>query len=486
MDHAEVFSRITQADLYLSIKAELARRSLAEFVRQAWHVHHPVVALRWSWHIDAICDHLEAVSRGEIRRIIINVPPGFMKSLLVSVYWPAWEWTTKPTLQYLASSATNDVALRDARRMHELLESTWYQTSFLPDWKFDTSQDAKGYYCNTAGGARMSRSTGQKVTGLRADRVIVDDPLDARDAHNDKKALAEHVRWFDHALSTRLNSPDSPIVVIMQRLHERDLAGHLLDQGDWQHLCLPNEYDLGRCDTSIGWQDPREDEGELLFPGLLDAEETKKTRRKLGERGYAGQFQQRPAPSEGAVFKEKWFKYWTDETKPKRFDYVFGSWDCTFVRSTDADYVAGQTWGVKGADCYLLGQVRRKLDFAETLEAIKEQQRHWPGMRAVLIEAKANGPAIIEVLRQKIPGLQGVNPQGDSKESRAHATLPRFEAGQVWFPSPEFHGWVQNLLLPEILSFPQARHDDQVDAMTMALNWITESGTPRVWSATLG
>lgn len=481
---AEIFHDLPESEIRLVVHAEKARRSLWEFARQAWHVHHPQVAFQDNWHIGAICEHLEAVSKKQIRQLLINVPPRFLKSFIVSVYWPAWEWIDSPHLQWIAAAAASDVVLRDARQHKEVCVSEWYQKSFMPQWNFDSAQDAKGYFVNTAGGARLSRSTGQRIIGLGGHRILVDDPIDAADAFSDKKQLTEHIRWFDTVLSTRKNSPDTPIVIIMQRLHERDLSGHLLDRGGWEHLCLPNEFDGAKRTTFLGAYDPRKKKGELLFPDRLTTDETERKKKALGLAAYSGQYQQEPAPAEGVIFREHTFQYWLPEKLPK-FDYVLGAWDCTYGSTTsDADFVVGQTWGIHGAKRYLLHPCeRRRMTVPDMLEAIKEQIRLWPSIRAVIVENKAKGKEVVEALSREIPGLVGWNPTGQSKQGRAYAVTPQFEAGQIFFPHPEYYGWVRDHFLPEVLRFPSARHDDQVDAMTMALIWANDYSKP--WFATL-
>lgn len=462
---------------YTLINAELARRSLREFIRQAWHVHHSDKLL-WSWHLDVLCSHLEAVlPKREINQLIINIPPGMAKSLIVSVYWPAWLWTIDPSLHFLAVAAANDVALRDARRAHEIIESEWYQTSFQPEWSFLDTQDSKGFYANTGGGSRVSRSTGQRVIGLRGDCIIIDDPLDASDAFSDKKALHDHIVWFDQALRTRTTRPDAPFVLIMQRLHEKDLTGHLLAQGGWDHLCLPNEYDGNERVTSIGWSDPRSERNELLFPGFLNRVKTDQIKRRMGDRGYAAQYQQIPSPAEGAIFREPTFQYF--DTVPQKLDYIIQSWDFAFKRSTDADFAVGQLWGVKGSYRFLLEQVREKMNLPDCIAAIREMHRRWPGARAVLVEGRANGPAVVRAIQNEIPGVVSLQPEG-SKEARAAAVTPNFEAGNVFFPRMDARPWVP-ALLRELMAFPASTHDDQVDALTQALIWINQNQGQRPW-----
>jgi len=455
------------------VSAALAHHSLAEFIKQAWHVHHSG-PLQWNWHLDAICKHLEAVlPQRRIRKLIVNISPGCMKSLAVSVYWPVWLWARDPSMHVLAVAAANDVALRDARRAHELIVSEWYQATIAPDWKFDASQDAKGYFVNTANGSRMSRSTGQKVTGLRGDLILCDDLLDARDAHNDKKALVDHTIWFDEGLSTRKTSEETPIVIIGQRLHERDITGHCLSKefGGWQLLRIPMEFDGKAPPTSIGWQDPRTKEGELMFPQRFDAETVEDIKRTIGPRAYAAQYQQLPAPAEGAIFREKTFKYY--EHQPQGFDFIIQSWDFAFRRSSQADFSVGHVWGVFGSERYLLESVRERMNLPDCILAIKELARRWPGARAVLVEARANGPDVIRAVQTEVVGVIPIEPKG-SKEARAAAVTPQLEAGNIHFPRRDLKPWV-DAFLREIMSFPAASKDDQVDAMTQALIWISQN-----------
>lgn len=484
-------------------RAEQGRRSLETFVRGdgpwpgAFRHHHPRVPFQWNWHHRAICEHLEAVTRGEIQYLIINVPPGYMKSLLVSVYWPAWVWLQNSNRQFMACSSGDKVVYRDAGRHKEICEGEWYQKSFAPTWNFKTAHQTKGYFTNSDHGHRVSLTTGQSIVGLRADDRIVDDPLAPSDAFTDKAALAEHTIWFDTSFRTRRNSPTSPIVIIMQRLHERDLTGHLLGEGIWEHLCLPAEYDGQRRVTGIGWTDPRTEEGELLHPERDSKEQLAIQKKGMGERSYEGQYNQRPAPALGAIFKKGWFEYWTPDSIP-RMDWVISSWDFTFGKETrDADYVCGQTWGVKGANRYLLGQVLRKMNLPEMIDAMEQNTFYWTrrlrmlyhdndfAMRGHVVELKAKGKKVVDALKGKIPGLVGFNPQGSSKQERAYAITPQCEAGQVWIPHPETNQWIRDIWLPEILAFDSGSRDDQVDAMTQALIWISKN-TGDVWIFSVG
>lgn len=478
IDILESLAGLTREQVENLCRAELCRRSFADFVREVWPLHHMGSPLVWGWYLDAICIHLQAVAEGKISRLLINCPPGLGKSLLVSVYFPAWLWIRAPWTQVLACSSADDVVYRDARRMREIVESDWYRDLFCPEWTLKKSQDAKGYYVNTCGGARISRTTGQRVIGIKAHVGLIDDPLDARDAFGDRRALNEHTRWFDQAFRTRLMTARHPIVVVMQRLHERDLAGHVLAKGGWEHLCLPAECDGNKHKTIIGWKDPRKKKNELLFDHIYPRGDLEELRRDLGARAYEAQYQQRPAPAAGALFLERWLQYWVE---PPVCDYYVGSWDFTFKSSDDSDYVVGQVWGVKGAQRFLLEQVREKMNPPDMRTGMLEMWRRWPNLRAMLVEAKAKGPVLVRNLKHEIPGMIEINPQGDSKQGRAAAITPIWESGCVFLPHPSQHQWIGDIFIPELLSFPYGAHDDQVDAMSQALNWISESEFRQPW-----
>jgi predicted phage terminase large subunit-like protein len=501
LDAVGVLSRVERNALRNLAYAQKLRYSMPDFMRWAWPIdpsHQK--PLDWNFHLDAKCEFLTACKAGEIKRLIINEPPRCLKSWTVSVGFPAWWWTDDPSVQFLATSANKDVVLRDADMLRDLCASKEYQEMFRPDWDFrgtatGRQQDAKGNYRNSAGGHRISKAIGSKATGENADVVIFDDPLDASDAYTDKAALVAHVDHARQKFMTRLNDQETGvIIVIMQRLHELDLSGVLLADGGWEHLYLPAEFDGRRVWNGLGWEDPRKEEGELLFPKRLPKEFLDKMRTKeLGSRGYAGQFQQQPAPAAGAMVMKDWLEYWEPQSLPK-MDFMIGSWDCTFASKTsDADYVVGQTWGVASKNMYLLDQVRRKMSVPEMLKAIRDQNRLWPHMRAIVVEERAAGKHVMNTLAGEIHGIEGFNPQGQSKEERLSATLPIWEQHRVHLPRAELcssldrdYSWVPRLYIPELLTFPGARHDDQVDATAQALLWIMANGSTDVMIDVLG
>lgn len=464
--------------------------TLAEFVAAAWPVVEPSTPLVWNWHLNVLCEHVQAVLEGPKREgpwtqnLLINVPPGTMKSLVVSVFAPAWVWLWRPSWRAIFTSANPRVSLRDSVRCRDLIESDWYKKTFLPQWVMAEDQNAKGNFKNSRAGFRLAISVGSKVTGDRAHAIFVDDPLDAADAPS-KTAREAVTFWWDQALANRLGDLKTDTrIVIMQRLHEEDLSGHLLRQGGWEHLCLPMEASPAESKTTfLGWSDPRKVEGDLLFPARFPPEVLASERARLGSAGYAGQMQQRPAPAVGNRFRRDWWRFWspTPEKQPRprgcsdvpprrlspateRFDEMLGSWDCTFKDTDGTDFVVGLTVARKGADRFVLARVRERMGFADTQRAIRQQRKDWPQAWEILIEDKANGSAIIETLKSEITGIVPVNPMG-GKEARAASLEPEVEAGNWYLPegAPWLEEWIE-----EFASFPLGRHDDQVDACSQA------------------
>lgn len=454
----------------------------------------------------AVCEHLQAVTDGRIKRLLITIPPGHAKSMLVSVLWPAWTWARRPAWRALFGSYALDLALRDAVKARTLIEGPWYTERFRkgldgrPAFELADDQNAKGYYRNSLFGERLSVSVGSKATGFRGDGQVIDDPLNAMDAHSDV-AREEARRWFFETMSSRLNDMASGFkVVIAQRLHEQDVPGHILAQASsdgeyWDHLDLPSEYDPeARCrcpccakgETSIGWKDPRTKKGELLFPVMFPPKVIAQAKVDLGSYGYAAQHAQKPYPAEGGMLKAVWFsRVWRE---PGQAEFALGEHepglevrtiqprvgkfeahaiitDAAFKKTSDSDFVAIGVIGKKGPDIYLLDLVWERLGFNDTIKAILELRRKWPRVTATCIEDKANGSAIIETLKEKIPGVIAIEPLG-GKEARIAAAAPFIEAGNLWLP---LHHSKRRALVGEATAFPKGAHDDGIDMLAHAI-----------------
>ncbi len=472
------------------IDLELARRHLADFVQQMWPVVEPGKALIWGWPLDAMCEHLEAVTRGDIRNLIINVPPRFLKSTIVSVMWPAWEWLHDPQLRYLTSSYDKQLAVRDAVRTRRLINHPKYEILNMGEdgkqrFIFSGDQNVKSSYENNQTGTRICTSPTSSGTGHGGDRIMVDDPHNVRESEAEIQRNAVH-EWWDKTMSTRRNDPKTAArVIIMQRLHEDDLTGHCLEQGGYDHLCLPLLYEADhphKSSTSLQFVDPRHAEGQLLMPKRLGPEQAQDSKIELGTYGFVGQMQQRPAPSEGGIFQVAWFNEYEIEPPVDSFDRMWTTWDLSFkgregrggMRGEieavkNRSFVVGETWGSIGAASYILDEERGQWNILETIAAMVRARKKWPSATAHLVEDKANGPAIETLLKDKIPGLLLLNPRG-SKIQRAHAVSPYCEAGNVHVPSPRYAPWIADWL-HEICTFPFGRYNDRVDAMTQGLIW---------------
>ena len=469
------------------VGAEKLRRSLEEFVRQAWHVVEPGTSLAWNWHIKAICLHLEAVTAGRIRRLIINVPPGHMKSLIVSVFWPAWEWTHRPQIRSLFSSYALELATRDSVRCRDLLASDWYRETFRPSWRFKSDQNIKSSFENDATGFRIALSVGSKATGFRGDKVVVDDPLNAKDQYSDL-VREECLRWWDGVMSSRLNDPRTGArVIIMQRLHEHDLSGHMLARGGYEHLCLPSEYEPERAAvTSIGWSDPRLEPGQLLFPELFPAAVLAEAKKDLGSSGYAGQHQQRPSPADGGIFKQRWFRYWSSEQDGEHYRLHadtprlvrasdcrrFGVMDLAFSTRSTSDYTVIQAWAVTPErDLVLLDCFRERIEGPKLLPALERMvNRH--DLAFVGIEDVQGQSLLIQAARRAGLVVKSLRPDRD-KVTRAIPAAIRMEAEQVFFL--RHAPWLIDLE-HELLTFPNSAHDDLVDCLAYATGEVVKHG----------
>ena len=252
------------------IDRELASRSLREFIRQAWSTVEPATEFVPGWHLDAICDHLEAVTRGGLRNLVINIPPRHMKSLAVAVFWPCWEWISWPERRWLFSSYAASLSIRDSLKCRRLIESPWYQANWGDRFQLTSDQNAKQRFENNKSGYRLATSVGGAATGEGGDRIVVDDPHNVGEAESDLVRRAA-LDWWDQVMSTRLNDPKTGAkVIVMQRVHEADLTGHVLEQGGYELLCLPAEWEEGSTRvTSIGWSDPRSRTGRVALAGAL-------------------------------------------------------------------------------------------------------------------------------------------------------------------------------------------------------------------------
>ena len=493
---------LTPAIMLDMIKREKERRaasaSLYEFVRQSWHVVEPGVPFIASWHIEEICEHLEAITSGQLRKLLINIPPRHSKSTIVSVMWPMWEWLTDPAHKYLCASYSGNLSIRDNLKGRRLVQSPWYQERWGHLFKLSGDQNAKQRFENDKTGYRLATSVGGTATGEGGSRLILDDPHSAQEAQSDV-IRDSALEWFDVVWSTRLNDPKrDAMVTIMQRLHEKDISGHILeDIGGWEHLMIPAEWDGVRRKTSLGPYDPRKVKGELICPERFGPKEVTELKQLLGTYGTAGQLQQDPTPTTGGILKTSAIQLWPADKPLPPFEYVIQSYDCAFTERTSGDPTACTVWAVfthQGQrQVLLIDAWDEHLSYPDLrARAIKDWGTEYgatsvkDGIRRarkpdrVLVEAKASGQSLLQDLRlAKVPAV-AYNPGNADKISRAHQVAPMLELGLVWVPeSGKNRGhavsWAQPFI-KQLAKFPVAAHDDYVDCTTQTLIFLRNEG----------
>ena len=422
-----------------------------------------------NWHIEKIAEELEKCRRGETRRLIITEPPRSLKSHMVSIAFPAFLLGHDPTAKIIAASYVQDLADNHALACQRVMRSPWYRDLF-PATCLDSARPAVSDFRTTKNGFRLSVSVGGPLTGRGGDFIIIDDPLKPDEARSDvqRKNVND---WFDHTLLTRLNNKETGcIILIMQRLHEDDLVGHLLERGGWKLLRLPaiaEEDEVHEIRTLLGIRRFIRRAGEALHPKRESLETLAMIRENIGEYNFAGQYQQAPAPFGGGMVRAEWFKPYSPAGKPQSFQMIIQSWDTANKPSELSDYSVCTTWGVNGKDIYLLHVFRKRMDYPELKRMIRELANMFQP-RVILIEDKASGTPLIQELRHEgVWAVQAYKPTMD-KVMRMHSVCSTIENGFVHIP--EKAEWLP-AYLHELTTFPRSKYDDQVDSTSQALDW---------------
>lgn len=454
----------------------LLRTDFPSFIARVFRTVSPGAEFLPNWHIDLIAEHLEAVRRGEISRLIINMPPRALKSICVSVAWPAWLLGHDPAARILAASYAAPLAVKHSLDCRAVLSSEWYRAVF-PGVRLSADQNEKHKFMTTLRGHRIATSVGGTLTGEGGNFLIIDDPLNPEQAMG--RAWREHTaRWFDHTFASRLDDKaKGAMVLVMQRLHAEDLTAHLLAKGGWVHLSLPalapvqDMYGLGKCWKIV-------EEGEPLHAARENAELIARARRELGAYAFSAQYQQNPQPQEGGMIKPWWLsRVPPPDSPPLR---IVQSWDTAIKSGMEHDASACLTFAEyagEGEDAapraHLLDALVVRAEYPELKRLVLAQAERFRAS-AVLIEDKASGQQLLQDLGHG-PGasLIPVTPRGD-KLSRLAAVSALIEAGRLTLP---VHApWLADFEA-ELLGFPGAAHDDQVDALAHYLDWLRRRPT---------
>lgn len=460
----------------INIDRELAKRSLSDFIRTAWPIVEPRAYVP-NWHMDAICDHLQAVSRGDIRRIIINIPPRHTKSLLCNVFWPSWDWIDNAWRTFLFSSYRTSLSERDNKKARRLVGADWYQSRFQRP--ISPGNDAVWRWGITAGGERLVSSVGgASSTGEGGDIIVIDDPISADGARSELQRLRV-IEWWDETIKSRLNDPEhGAFVVVMQRLHESDLSGHILaHETGWDHLCLPARYEPDHptpVRSSIGFTDPRTEPGQLLNPKRFTAHSLSEIAAE-GTYAAAGQLQQRPAPRGGGMFHRDWFV--PVRAAPVCVRYVRG-WDVAASTQRDSAYTVGVLMGqTREGDFVVIDVVRKQLS-AHGVEALVKataaqdfQAYGGKVMGSVPQDPGASGKVWAQAIIRAAAGYNyRKSPESGDKVSRAEPFSAQAEAGNVMIVLAD---WNKDYL-DEIALFPNSKFKDQVDASSRSFMELTK------------
>jgi predicted phage terminase large subunit-like protein len=456
----------------------IMKKDLMSFIHRCFNEQNPETQFLSNWHIEQIAAKLEQVAQGKITRLIINLPPRNLKSIAASVSFPAWFLGHNPSKHIIAASYGQDLANKFARDTRAIMLTPWYQRVFPT--RVSLQQRAADDFATVQGGSRMATSVGGTLTGRGADIIVIDDAMKPEDA------LSEVVRtransWFDSTVLSRLNNKETgAIVIIMQRLHQDDLVGHVLEQAaNWEVLSFPaiaERDELHVIENSLGRRTVVRKAGEALHAARESVAGLEAQRRSMGDYNFSAQYQQNPAPEGGAMVKLAWIRYYVPGEEPAKFDRIVQSWD-TANKSTELnDFSACTTWGIKDKHYFLLHVLRKRMDYPELKKTVIAHAKYWKAT-GVVIEDKASGTQLIQDLRADLGNyfLKPYEPPaGMDKKMRLHAQTLAFENGQVLLPT---HApWLEDYR-SELIGFPGAKYDDQVDSTTQALAYLS---TPSV------
>ena len=449
--------------------SSILRQDFASFISKVFATINPGIEYEHNWHIDLLADYLISAEEGLLKRLIINVPPRALKSVCVSVAWPAWILGHDPTKRIMVASYAQSLSIKHSLDTRLVMSSDWYQELF-PRTKLSKKHNLKSKFMTTEHGFRMATSVGGMSTGEGGDILIIDDPHNPSHIHSPTRRQ-NVIDWYEQTFSSRLNNKKKgSIVLVMQRLHEQDLVGYLLSNSpkSWHLLKLPvctDEDIIYECGKRIY----RYTQGENLHNLRYDDDILEKIRDEMGRENFAAQYMQEPIDVSASILKSEDICFY--EKLDKEPDYIVQSWDTAIKTSETSDYSVCTTWAIIGENYYLMNMLRAKLPYPELKNKVKELHNSFKP-RFILIEDHASGQSIIQDLRAE--GMQHLIPikQKLDKITRFASTVPLFQASVVKFPNCN---WVKSLI-NELVRFPNEKHDDMVDSVSQFLCYMKKNG----------
>lgn len=452
----------------------ILRHNFPAFITKSFYTVSPGTEYLHNWHISLIAKKLKQIEEGKITRLIINIPPRYLKSICVSVSWSAWLMGHNPSTKIMTASYSQSLSNKHSQDCRLLMNSSWYKELF-PNTKINIGENQKSKFVTSKRGFRFATSTGGTATGEGGDYLIVDDPQNPNKI-NSKKYRQATIEWFEQTFVSRLNNKKTgAIVIVMQRLHEDDLCGYLLKnkKDQWDLLKLPAIYEQPASFTQSYLIN--KDPGSVLHKEREDLDALNKLKIELGEYNFAAQYQQEPVPRKGSMIKKSWLKYFSPKEKIE-FSQIIQSWDTAIKAKDDSDYSVGITIGINNNGYYLLDVKRIRAEYPELIIALQNFANKW-NPHSILIEDKASGQSLIQSLKPLIrTPIIAIRPKFD-KVTRFAIHTPLFEAGKI-FLDHEANWRIE--LEQELLSFPKSSHDDQVDSISQALAYLENKRSAQI------
>lgn len=444
----------------------LLRTDLSAFIHRTFQTVCPGETFIPNWHIDTIAYHLQQCLSGDIKRLVITLPPRSLKSIITSVAFPAFVLGKDPSKQIVCTSYSQVLTDKHANDHLAIMQADWYQRCF-PKTRLHPKKQSRSEFMTTQQGTRFSTSVGGTMTGRGGNIIIIDDPLKADEAPSEN-ARMNCIDWYRNTLSSRLNNKSEDVMIlIMQRLHEEDLAGYVLEHEGWTHLNIPAIAEERQVIRIADNQVHVRHENDVLHPERDPIDILNDLKSSLGSYAFAAQYQQRPVPIEGGIVKWAWFSCYENPPKKEENDHIVQSWDTASKAEQHNDYSVCTTWLIRKNQYYLLDVFRARLEYPALLRKIKCMAKRHAANR-VIIEDKGAGTSLIQDLKENSDlNIIKFDPK-DDKETRLFTATNVIEAGRVWLPKDA--PWL-DIFRHEMMLFPKGKHDDQVDSLSQFLQW---------------